>query len=259
MSSQSGEADADAHNLVFDGISQGVRREVLRFLMARESPVTLPELASHVATADQRRARAEGAAMDKEQVQTALVHTHLPELNDIGLITWNRDEGTVETATHPAIDDPRLRLLLDADVEGLDEVLSNVSAERRRIILSVLRDCGSPMSRTALSEEIYRRETNSTEPDPESVNEIIASLYHAHLPALANAGLIDYDFDTGKAMYTGHPAVEEVFTIIHTPSERLVKRYDQFLGGLGEAYQNRSRESTEEAAWPHFWEEPYDG
>ena len=240
---------------VFEAMAHSTRREILRLLLVRDAPVTDQELAAHLATVERHPTR-RGAAAERDTARTDLVHTHLPTLADVGLIARNRDETIVDTAPHPAFDDPRFRLLLDAEVDGLDNALSNLAVKRRRVLLTVLRDMRTSMTRRDLAREILRSNETESEPDRNAVDSLIASLYHVHLPALDDAGFVEYDHETGRATYSSHPALEEVFTIIYEPDQRLVDSYGGFFSGLEMAYKEWRPGAGTEAEWPHFWRDP---
>lgn len=247
MNSRRDEASAGARNPIFERVAAGRRRDILRYLLGHDSPVTDRDVATHLATKAQEPA--------VQAVHSELVHVHLPALADTGLIEWTRTDETIDTAAHPALDDPRFRLLLEVEADGLDDALSNLADERRRVLLTVLRDARTSLTRTDLARELLRSEETDLVPDSESVDDVLVSLHHVHLPALVDAGLVEYDRETDRISYAAHPALEEVFTIIYEPDERLVGTYDGFLEGLKAAYEKWSREPTEEADWPHFWRE----
>lgn len=259
MTSRRDETPHQSRNPVLEGIAASRRREILGILLDGDTSVTERELATRLATTERGASATDGTTTDVQSVVTELTNVHLPPLEDAGLITRNQDEVTVDTATHPAFEDPRFRLLLDTEADGLDEVLLHLADERRRILLTVLRDTKRPLSRTTLARELLRRETGDPDPDPSVVNDVIGSLYYAHLPKLENANLIECDPETGRSTYTGHPALEEVFTIIYEPDKRLVEAYDEFFEGLEAAYRTFTRRTSGEADWPHFWRDATHG
>lgn len=253
MGAGSDRALVGPRNPVFEGIAAPYRREILDVLLDADRPVTEQELATHLATAGRRPSGTDLAPAEVGTIRTEVTGLHLPKLEDAGLVAWNGDDATVETTSHPALDDPRLGLLLDAGGEGLDEVLSRLANERQRIVLTALRDARTPMSETALGRELVRRERGETDPDPGAVDVALASLSYAHLPKLADVDLVDYDPEAGRVAYRDHPTLEEVFTIVYEPETCLVDAYDGFLEGLEAAYRRLGRTASEEADWPHFW------
>ncbi|WP_049970339.1 DUF7344 domain-containing protein [Haladaptatus cibarius] len=92
------ETDADANRLkttassslngLFRACSDQMRRETLVVLRTKNGPISLSELAR---TIDE----------DTEQARMSLVHVHLPMLDALGLVHWNRERESVEFATVP--------------------------------------------------------------------------------------------------------------------------------------------------------------
>jgi hypothetical protein len=82
----------------------------------------------------------------------------------------------------------------DADALDRSTVHDLLSSERRRHVLDCLDDHGS-LALPDLADEVAAREHD--EPfqyvPEDAVLTIYLSLYHAHVPKLAEAGLVDYD------------------------------------------------------------------
>jgi hypothetical protein len=74
-----------------------------------------------------------------------------------------------------------------------------LSSRRRRMVLSLLRGAEEPVDLATLTEQIASEETNQPvdEVPPQARKRVYVSLYQTHLPRLEDAGLIDYDTETG--------------------------------------------------------------
>jgi hypothetical protein len=70
-----------------EALSTETRREVLAYLYEIEREVTITELANYLA--------ATGIELDRHRAETVLYHTHLPKLDGIKAIRWNREDGTI--------------------------------------------------------------------------------------------------------------------------------------------------------------------
>ncbi|MFD1563703.1 hypothetical protein ACFR99_09100 [Haloarchaeobius amylolyticus] len=83
----------------------------------------------------------------------------------------------------------------DAAAETLDDVFSLLADQRRRLLLSVMRNYGEEVTLPDAAEEVAARETGHTVRNisAERVTEVYLSLYHDHLPRLVDAGLLEYD------------------------------------------------------------------
>lgn len=82
------------------------------------------------------------------------------------------------------------------DPDELDAVLSALADARRRTVLSVLRGAGS-LDRSELAERVADA--------GEATATVEARLRHAHLPVLADAGLVDDDPETTTVSFDGGP------------------------------------------------------
>jgi hypothetical protein len=70
---------------------------------------------------------------------------------------------------------------------------SVLASERRRLVLGVLEDRTTPLSLSTLAEAVATRESDAAQPDAEAVERVTVSLYHHHLPRLADDDLVEYD------------------------------------------------------------------
>ncbi|WP_435154355.1 DUF7344 domain-containing protein [Haladaptatus sp. DFWS20] len=75
-------------NELFRVFSDRIRRETLTVLRTKDGPISLNELADVLSD-------------DANQVRLSLVHIHLPMLDAVGLIRWNRTRESIELATIP--------------------------------------------------------------------------------------------------------------------------------------------------------------
>lgn len=244
------------YNPTFRAISDRERRKILKVLL-RSAPVAQPELARDLA-AFARGVRSP-TGEEIRRAETRLVHGHLPELRVAGLIAWNRDEDTVSTTSHPALTDRRFDRLLRIESESMDDVLAILSHEFRRIALTRLWDERRTMNRSALADEIRSYLGQEEAPGYLALERIQLALHHNHLPKLSKTNLIDYEAGTGRAVYTAHSGLEDVFRILYEPEERFVDRYDAFLSGLRDTSRRIEPEESYHALWPHAWREPHRG
>ncbi len=77
----------------------------------------------------------------------------------------------------------------------LDEQFDIVAHRRRRCILRCIETHGSPIALADLADEVAVREYESRLSDVpvEEVKRIYLSLYHKHVPKLADASVVEYD------------------------------------------------------------------
>jgi DNA-binding transcriptional ArsR family regulator len=74
------------------------------------------------------------------------------------------------------------------------EIHSALANERRRHVLSILENTGAELSLNELVRKVAERESGN-EPGAtcDEVEQIRISLYHRHLPKLADVGLVEHD------------------------------------------------------------------
>lgn len=84
---------SDRTSSLFDALANGHRRETVRFLLGRTGAVTISDVADHLSASD-------GTATAKRSpnIETLLVHWHLPKLAEAGLVAYDREGGTVRPA-----------------------------------------------------------------------------------------------------------------------------------------------------------------
>ncbi|WP_247000869.1 DUF7344 domain-containing protein [Halosolutus gelatinilyticus] len=83
------------------------------------------------------------------------------------------------------------------DEQSLDAVCDLLANQRRQYVLACLIDHTQAIALTNLAENVAVRENERprTEIPKETVRTISTSLYHAHIPKLVDAGVVEYDQD----------------------------------------------------------------
>jgi len=81
-----------------------------------------------------------------------------------------------------------------------DRVFDILSSPRRRYVLYYLREHGGPVELTDLAEKLaaWENDTTVAELSPQARKRVYVSLYQTHVPKLQEAGLIEYDSDSGE-------------------------------------------------------------
>lgn len=91
---------------------------------------------------------------------------------------------------------------------SLDQLFTVLANERRRRLLTYLHEKdGEVTSLDTLIDYLVVQEADSTE-DLET-DDVTISLYHKHLPRLADAGLIEYDLRSRTIRYREQPLIEK--------------------------------------------------
>lgn len=77
-----------------------------------------------------------------------------------------------------------------------DELVSLLASRRRQFVLHCLETSETPMALADLADELVRWETGESPTAAQDERErIYVSLYHCHLPKLANSDLVSFDAD----------------------------------------------------------------
>lgn len=81
---------------VFDVIRNQRRRRVLRYLGEQESPVSMGTIADHVAALENDKSAALLTAQERKRVYVGLYQCHLPKMDKLDVIEFNKDRGLIE-------------------------------------------------------------------------------------------------------------------------------------------------------------------
>lgn len=73
-----------------------------------------------------------------------------------------------------------------------------LASEQRRMALEILKGRTAPVDLEDLAAGIAGREDGADAADEEAVEHVAVQLHHAHLPKMAELGIIDYDPDTNR-------------------------------------------------------------
>lgn len=97
---------------------------------------------------------------------------------------------------------------IDGHRSRLDELLAALADSRRRNIVYYLRDAEQITIET-LSRQVasWEHDTPASETTPEMRENALLDLTHAHLPALSEAGLVEYDRRSGAIRFRDPPAM----------------------------------------------------
>ena len=175
----------------FDALATEQGRALLACLAdADEETLVVDDLAAR---------NADDEAGDDWLLRTRFHHTHLPKLDGAGLLDYDADRSLVRPgradqfeALHSVVADYEA----DDRPVSLDALFDLLSAFRRRTAYRTLLAHGD-LSLPDLADEVVIAECDRTLPeiDPDDVLQVYLSLYHTHVPKLAEAGLVEYDQD----------------------------------------------------------------
>ncbi|ELZ87358.1 hypothetical protein C453_03369 [Haloferax elongans ATCC BAA-1513] len=176
--------------------------------LLRQRTVEFAEIASFLdATSAETLPRED--AVHQQAMVISVRQTHLPKLEAAELASVDRDDDVVELCLHPDIyEGPLTPHLLGAVDQDVWKAVATVYRDRRRgEVLTLLDRATSPQTVSTLASTLADTSEQTDEYAPErgteTKQEIKLELHHAHLPLLANVGLVAYDTDSGAVTYTG--------------------------------------------------------
>lgn len=196
-------------NDVFVALAHMRRRRILS-LLQRITQTRVDELATHLVAEETDKVLMDVTRSEAEHAQVELINVHLPQLTDAGLVS--QEDGLIMTTQHPALQDPKINAMIEADGSNWDDILACLADKRRRIVLTTLYRNDGPMNRITLATEVAE-DTQSDGETAEPVEEVLLDLHHVHLPKLADAGLVTYDIDDETITYKGHPELDEEWLV----------------------------------------------
>lgn len=85
-----------SQDVVFDILSSPRRRYVLYYLRTTDEPVKLTALAEQVAAWENDTAAEKITEQERKRVYVSLYQTHIPRLDEVGVIQYDQDSGEIE-------------------------------------------------------------------------------------------------------------------------------------------------------------------
>jgi len=105
---------------IFSMLSNQRRRHVLYYLDREPGPVSLRDLAERIAAWENDVDVSDLEYKQRKRVYTSLHQTHLPKLDDAGIVAYDRDAGTITLADRAHDLDIYLELVGEHDVPWCD-------------------------------------------------------------------------------------------------------------------------------------------
>lgn len=85
---------------IFDVLQNERRRYVLQYLRTNGGPVKLGELASDVAAREYGCSTDKVTSAQRKRVYTTLQQTHLPRMDEAGIVYYDAEDGVISTTSH---------------------------------------------------------------------------------------------------------------------------------------------------------------
>lgn len=87
---------------IFGVLQNERRRRALRYLGQRDEPVSVSELSEYIAALENDKPTADLTSQERKRVYVGLYQSHLPKLDDVGFIEYDKDRGNVELGPQAA-------------------------------------------------------------------------------------------------------------------------------------------------------------
>ncbi|NKE37607.1 ArsR family transcriptional regulator [Natronococcus sp. JC468] len=113
------DADDDGRlskDVIFELLKNRRRREVLTYLLEADETVTLGELAEQIAAWENDTDVNALSSDQRKRVYVALYQTHLPKMDDAGIVEYDQDRGLITLADNADL----LMMYLDTDTHQQD-------------------------------------------------------------------------------------------------------------------------------------------
>lgn len=171
----------------YDVLRHPRRIRILATLGARRTRLSLMELTTTIVENEDLDVPTGKARHD---VRISLVHNHLPRLAEYGLVEFDAETGA------ELVDEPPVH---PADLAGLLELCEGPEGERmleaivhpvRMRVLGMLSGVEHTVSVEQLASALVASDVGADDRERAKI-----SLYHAHLPVLADAGALEFDAD----------------------------------------------------------------
>ena len=179
---------ADVPTECYDVLRHPRRLRLLEVLGTYRTRLTLEELTTELV---ERESLEVSTGQARHDVRVSLVHNHLPRLAEYDILEWDAETGAElvdEPPVHPA---DLAGLLALCESNHGQELLDAIVHPVRMPIVSILSDHKRPLSVEQLASELVAHDTDV---DAERAT---LSLYHSHLPMLADVGVLEFDHESG--------------------------------------------------------------
>lgn len=110
------ESEAVSNDQLYDLLADTRRRYALHYLKQSAEPVDVGELAEHVAAWENDKPVEELSSQDRKRVYISLYQSHLPTLDENGLVDYDDDRGRVELTETMADVDIYMEIVPDESI-----------------------------------------------------------------------------------------------------------------------------------------------
>jgi hypothetical protein len=121
---------------IFHILQTNRRRDTIRYLLEQDGPVKMRDIAEYVAARENDTTVAELSSNERQRVYIPLYQSHLPKLDEEGVIEYNQPRGIVESTEQLAIFEPYIHAT-DHGTAGLKNQAASDRAVREYYVTAV--------------------------------------------------------------------------------------------------------------------------
>jgi hypothetical protein len=121
---------------IFHILQTNRRRDTIRYLLDQDGPVKMRDIAEYVAARENETTVAKLSSNERQRVYIPLYQSHLPKLDEEGVIEYNQPRGIVEPTEQLAIFEPYIHAT-DNSTAGLGSQAASDRAVREYYVTAV--------------------------------------------------------------------------------------------------------------------------
>lgn len=190
------------YSWLFEILKSRRGRLVLEFLQD-QGQSTVGDITMHVASQELNKEIDEVTSTERKRVYVSIYQTHLPKMEDMDLIRFDKEDETVEKGEmfHVITRYLEKGLFLESRMESdeVDHLFVMVKSFRRRFTVRYLEENGT-VALTDLAKACASKETGDDlqELKEEDKKKVYDSFNEYYLPDLVDAGIVGWDKTTGE-------------------------------------------------------------
>ncbi len=115
----SNRSDELSKDEIFEVLYNSRRRIVLTYLIAHEGAATVGEMAEHIAAVENDTTVQQISSYERKRVYVGLYQNHLPMMDDVGVLEYDKNRGTVQLSACATQLEPYLDLTDEPDTSRL--------------------------------------------------------------------------------------------------------------------------------------------
>ena len=224
---ESGDKDPPPEDVIYAILKSTRRRMTIEYLTNEEPPVSLRGLTETLAAKENDTSKEKLSLQERRQAYTGLYQVHLPKMDDVGVIEFDKELGLIDRGKTWSEFEPFVPVDIPDNYHfSVEELFGLLKDSRSRHVLQCLFDNDGVASMSTVSEYVATKEFNISRDELTEYQHkrIYVALYQRYIPKLENNDLITF----------GNPRPADQETIDHSNDHRNLEliRYDYLIDAL---------------------------